>query len=62
MEDYVKSNGSQMVAWANYIKLVRCFPDNEKTIRSLFKRGINFVNEEQGKVTLSELWLEWEKK
>ncbi len=62
MEDYVKSNGSVMLAWANYIKLMRCFPESEKTIRSLFKRGINFVGEDQSKVTLSELWLEWEKK
>ncbi len=63
MEIYVKSNGSNMLAWANYIKLVRGFPDSDKILRGLFKRGINFVAEETGgKVGLAELWVEWEKK
>ena len=61
MEGYVKGGNSQQVmAWANYIKLMRCFPDHDKTLRGLFRRGINLVKE--GKTTLGELWLEWEKK
>jgi hypothetical protein len=60
MEDYVKGNGQQVMAWANYIKLMRCFPEHDKTLRGLFKRGINLVKE--GKQTLADLWLEWEKK
>jgi hypothetical protein len=62
MEEYVKGNGQQVMAWANYIKLMRCFPDNEKTLRGLFKRAINLVKDNNGKTTLSDLWLEWEKK
>lgn len=61
MEDYVKgANGQQFMAWANYIKLMRTFPDHEKTLRGLFKRGLNFVKD--AKTNLAELWLEWEKK
>ena len=61
MEEYVKGNGQQVMAWANYIKLMRSFPgDHEKTLRGLFKRGINLVKE--GKSALGDLWLEWEKK
>jgi hypothetical protein len=48
------------MAWANYIKLMRCFPDHDKTLRGLFKRGIQFTKD--NKITLAELWLEWEKK
>lgn len=40
MEDYVKYHGNQMMAWANYIKLMRIFPDNEKTLRGIYKRGL----------------------
>jgi hypothetical protein len=60
MEDYVRGNGQQVMAWANYIKLMRCFLDHDKTLRGLFKRGINLVKE--GKQTLGDLWLEWEKR
>lgn len=49
-----------MMSWANYIKLMRVFPDHEKTVRGLFKRGLQVVKE--NKVLLGELWLEWEKK
>ncbi len=49
-----------MMAWANYIKLVRVFPDHEKTLRGLFKRGIQSVKD--NKSMLGDLWLEWEKK
>ena len=47
MEEYVKTNGQQLMAWANYIRLMRLFPtvDSEKTIRGLFKRGINILKD-----------------
>ena len=48
------------MAWANYIKLIRVFPDSDKALRGLFKRGINVIKD--NKAVLSELWLEWEKK
>ncbi|CDW90873.1 squamous cell carcinoma antigen recognized by t-cells 3 [Stylonychia lemnae] len=60
MEDYVKQNGYQMMSWANYIKLMRVFPDHEKTVRGLFKRGLQIARD--NKVLLAELWIEWEKK
>ena len=50
------------MSWANYIKLMRVFPDQEKTLRGLFKRGINILKDPQSKATLLELWLDWEKK
>lgn len=62
MEEYVKRNGAQLMSWANYIKLMRGFPDHEKAVRGLFKRGISIVHEVQSKSQLAELWLEWEKK
>lgn len=47
MEEYVKVNGQQLMAWGNYIRLMRLFPtvDSEKTIRGLFKRGINIMKD-----------------
>jgi hypothetical protein len=53
-----------MMAWGNYIRLMRLYPtlESEKTIRGLFKRGINILKEHASKVGLSELWIEWEKK
>lgn len=60
MEDYVKHHGNQMMSWANYIKLMRTFPDNEKTLRGLYKRGVQVIKD--SKIVLAELWLEWEKK
>jgi hypothetical protein len=60
MEDYVKHHGHQTMAWANYIKLMRVFPDHEKNLRGLFKRGIQVVKD--NKAVLAELWLDWEKK
>eukprot|EP00347_Sterkiella_histriomuscorum_P009820 403339762 len=60
MEQFVTQNGLQMISWANYIKLMRVFPDHEKTLRGLFKRGLQFVKD--NKAQLGELWLEWEKK
>lgn len=62
MEEYVRSNGQEMMSWANYIRLMRTFPDHDKTLRGLFKRSINIVKNQQSKVTLADLWLEWEKK
>jgi DNA-directed RNA polymerase subunit F len=62
MEEYVKSNGQQVMAWANYIKLMRVFPEHEQSLRGLFKRGINIVKDVSGRLMLSDLWLEWEKK
>ncbi len=50
------------MSWANYIKLMRTFPDHEKALRGLFKRGINIVKDQPSKIGLSDLWLEWEKK
>jgi hypothetical protein len=29
-----------MNSWINYIRFVRSFPDSDKTVRGLFKRGI----------------------
>ncbi len=29
MEEYVKVNGQQVMAWGNYIRLMRVFPDHE---------------------------------
>ena len=62
MESYLKLNQNthKLMSWANYIKLMRAFPDHDKALRGLFKRGLIFVKE--GKATLAELWLEWEKK
>ena len=60
MEEYVKQNGSQMMAWVNYIKVMRVFPDHEKTLRGVFKRGLQFAKD--NKAMLAELWFDWEKK
>ena len=50
-----------MMSWTNYIRLMRVFPDtNEKTLRGLFKRGLQVVKD--NRVALGELWLEWEKR
>ena len=60
MEDYMKLHGHQLMSWANYIKLMRVFPDHEKHLRGLFKRGLQVIKD--NKVVLAELWLDWEKK
>lgn len=44
------------MSWTNYLKLMREFPDHEKTLRGLFKRGLQIVKD--NKVLLGELWLE----
>ena len=62
MEEYVKGNGQQVMAWANYIRLMRLFPEHEANLRGLFKRGINVVKDAGGKQTLADLWLDWEKR
>ena len=40
MEPYATDNGYQAMTWMSYIRLMRAFPDNDKTIRGLFKRGL----------------------
>jgi len=62
MEEYLKTNGQHLMSWANYIKLMRVFPDHDKTLRGLFKRGINTLKDQGSKSALAELWLDWEKK
>lgn len=61
MEDFVKAHGSQMMAWTDYIRLMRVFGDTtEQAIRGLFKRGVQVVKD--NRAGLAELWLEWEKR
>jgi len=60
MEEYVKHNGHQMMAWVNYIKLMRTFDDHEKSLRGIFKRGLQVIKD--NKAMLAELWIDWEKK
>lgn len=51
MEEYVKNpkNAQSLVSWANYIKLMRPFhaadPNNDKTIRGLFRRSLTVVKD-----------------
>ena len=45
MEEYVRINGLNVMAWTNYIRLMRTFVDHEKTLRGLFKRGISILKD-----------------
>lgn len=45
METSVKANGHLLMSWANYIRLMRVFPDSEKQMRGLFKRGLQVVKD-----------------
>ena len=57
MENLLKLNEAETVS-----HLILTYPDHDKTLRGLFKRSINIVKNQQSKVTLADLWLEWEKK
>lgn len=45
MEIYIRENGHFAAAWFNYIKLIKNFPDSEKSMRGLFRRGIGIAKD-----------------